>query len=351
MKKLLVFSGSFDPFHNGHYMMLKFALTQLNFDKVIISISKQNPFKEVKPISYEHRLKLVQLGLYELSDQVIFDEFENNQDTPSYTCNLIEHLANLYPDYEINYLLGSDSYFNVHKWKNIHDYFHKINWIVFKRDNNVIEPKQNVIVLNNNIINISSTDIKKFVRIIDMAPKALEYMNDYGLYGEQRVLEYTPIKRFEHVLRVAEMTQAIMKQYEPEHSHWGWTAGIYHDIAKAWNLNFQGNIGTNILKMEFETPKILHGYIGAYMMKTQYLFTNQTIINAVARHTKPYDYCKLEDLTNLDMALYCADKLEPTRTEEDCHNIEYYRNLLKINLKQCFVELYDAIQNQFHKKD
>ncbi len=358
MKKLLVFAGSFDPFHNAHYMLLKLALANQTYDQVVLSISHQNPLKDHVPVSYDHRLKMAQLGLYELKDQVVFDEFEHHQATPSYTVDLIRHLQQVYPGYEITYLLGSDSFETINQWKDIDQYFHDIHWLVAGRSSDIqFEAQANVSLLIAPLMNISSSKIRQGVTLVDMNPQALNYLNEYGLYAQERVLSYTTPKRFEHILRVAQMTQDIMQQYEPEHAHWGWTAGIYHDIAKSWSFDFQGDLGTYILKMPFSTPKILHGYIGAEIMKTQYLFTNEIIVNAVARHTKPFDdYPKghqntLDNLTNLDMALYCADKLEPARTEEDCTNIDYYRELLKIDLKRCFDELYHAIQNQFHKED
>ena len=57
-----IFTGTFDPFHYGHFLAIKSAYKIFKFDEVIIFISKQDPKKE-NAINLDHRINLVKLML------------------------------------------------------------------------------------------------------------------------------------------------------------------------------------------------------------------------------------------------------------------------------------------------
>ena len=44
-RKLGLFFGSFNPIHNGHLMVAKYALENKELDSVFFIVSPQNPFK------------------------------------------------------------------------------------------------------------------------------------------------------------------------------------------------------------------------------------------------------------------------------------------------------------------
>ena len=79
----------------------------------------------------------------------------------------------------------------------------------------------------------------------------------------------------------------------------------------------------------------LHGPAAAVVLQTQLFFKDELVLHAIANHTYPFD----SKTTLLDKILYCADKLEPGRTEEDLANIEHYRQLAKTNLDQTYQEI------------
>ncbi len=57
-----IFTGTFDPFHYGHFLAIQSAYKIFKFDEVIIFISKQDPKKE-NAIDLDHRINLVKLML------------------------------------------------------------------------------------------------------------------------------------------------------------------------------------------------------------------------------------------------------------------------------------------------
>ena len=59
MTKILVFGGTFDPFHNGHFKMLEIALSKSFFDKVILVPNYLPVNKQASMISPKARFELL----------------------------------------------------------------------------------------------------------------------------------------------------------------------------------------------------------------------------------------------------------------------------------------------------
>ena len=45
LQSIAVFGGSFDPVHNGHVMIARSALAELELDRLIVMPAAQSPFK------------------------------------------------------------------------------------------------------------------------------------------------------------------------------------------------------------------------------------------------------------------------------------------------------------------
>ena len=62
--RIAVYSGSFDPLHEGHLAILKILNEQ--FDKVLLMVSPQNPFKDSgKALNSQERLSAAEKTLKE----------------------------------------------------------------------------------------------------------------------------------------------------------------------------------------------------------------------------------------------------------------------------------------------
>ena len=62
--KIAIFSGSFNPIHNGHLAIAREVLKQGAADELWFLISPQNPLKEnVDLMAEEQRLKMVELAI------------------------------------------------------------------------------------------------------------------------------------------------------------------------------------------------------------------------------------------------------------------------------------------------
>jgi nicotinate-nucleotide adenylyltransferase len=114
-----IFSGSFDPPHNGHLALALFGRELLDLDRLIVSVSK-NPFKAASPTSDEDRVQMAALLVSELNVAGAFAEvstWEMRQRGPSYTVELIRHVKERYGEDDLVFLAGEDSYRQMPEWR------------------------------------------------------------------------------------------------------------------------------------------------------------------------------------------------------------------------------------------
>lgn len=354
--KILLFGGTFDPFHLGHYTILKQAQKLVNPNKTIVIVNNISPFKtQTPPSSSADRLEMVRLALKDEQNLEISD-FELNQNKPSFTIDTIRHFHNLYKSSELYLLIGADQYKDFHLWHEYEQIMQLANIIVAKRDgqdiNNPLLGKYEPLTIPGLEFHVSSTSLRIAPQPYLLNYEVLQFINNQGLYAIERIKPILSEHRFKHSLRVAHMARDLMDKYDSSQSHLAYTAGIYHDIAKEMNYDQQENIAKNILGINsYDHVKVLHGYIGGYLLRQNYWFDNKLILDAIARHTKPFDY--YTDQPNLlDKVLYLADKLEANRNNDDVfgQDINTYRQLAYKNVDECFNKLYNWLQFNLTKK-
>ncbi|KAB7613420.1 nicotinate-nucleotide adenylyltransferase [Amylibacter sp. SFDW26] len=105
--------GSFDPPHNGHLHISKWALKEFGLDQVWWLVSPGNPLKKRGPASLERRMaaceELVQHPRIKVTD------LECQLGT-RYTAETLERLLAIYSDVRFVWLMGADNLANFHKW-------------------------------------------------------------------------------------------------------------------------------------------------------------------------------------------------------------------------------------------
>ncbi|MDC0036784.1 nicotinate (nicotinamide) nucleotide adenylyltransferase [bacterium] len=175
-----MFGGAFDPFHNGHLMMLMSICEQLNIDYIHMIPNYNSPDKEKATLSDVQRLKCVKAiadGFStRFSNKIKFSciDYELKQKKTSYTIDTLNFLGKQYPKSNWILLIGSDNFFKFHTWKQYKDILNQVTLFVVKRDSISIksyteymdiyflnELNAGVILLNNEPITISSTKIRE----------------------------------------------------------------------------------------------------------------------------------------------------------------------------------------------
>jgi nicotinate-nucleotide adenylyltransferase len=116
--KIGLYFGSFNPVHNGHLIIANHILNQTTLEQVWFIVSPQNPFKPTASLLNEYdRLHLLKLAT-EDDIRMKISDIEFSLPRPSYTSVTLTHLQEKYPAHTFSIIMGSDSFQNLHKWKN-----------------------------------------------------------------------------------------------------------------------------------------------------------------------------------------------------------------------------------------
>jgi nicotinate-nucleotide adenylyltransferase len=171
--KIGLYFGSFNPIHVGHLIIASHVANHTKVDQVWLVVSPQNPLKKASTLLNEyHRLHLVKKAL-EKDDQLKASDIEFKLPKPSYTIDTLTFLAEKYPTYSFSVIMGSDSFQNIHNWKNFDQIIKNYSIYVYLRPGfeitNVLE---NVTVLKAPLLEISSTTLRHAIR----EGKSIRYM-------------------------------------------------------------------------------------------------------------------------------------------------------------------------------
>ena len=116
--KIGLYFGSFNPVHVAHLIIANHILNETDMDKIWFVLSPQNPFKSQSNLLNEyHRLHMVKLAT-ENDNRIKASDIEFNLPKPSYTITTLAYLKEKNPEHEFCIIMGSDSFQNLHKWKN-----------------------------------------------------------------------------------------------------------------------------------------------------------------------------------------------------------------------------------------
>ena len=172
MKKA-IFGGTFDPLHIGHLNIAFEALYKLQLDEVIFVPTGNPPHKKNITSNY-HRVNMIK-GTIDKYDKLSLSTYEIEKKDKSYTFETLEYFNNIEKDTKWYFIVGEDCLFNIEKWKKPDKVLSNATLVVFKRTNrnvnklkeykDIIEKKYNtdIILLNNKVIDISSTFIRESI--------------------------------------------------------------------------------------------------------------------------------------------------------------------------------------------
>lgn len=177
MIKKAIFGGTFDPIHNGHIHIAYEAFYKLNLNEVIFVPSGIPPHKLGKKITDSTvRYNMVKSAINEEKKFVVSD-YEINSPDLSYTYKTLKHFNDIETNVEWYFLTGMDCLMDVEKWSNPGEIFKLCKFVVFNRpgfDMDSIKSQKkkmedkysaNIIFLNANLLDISSTNIRENIKI------------------------------------------------------------------------------------------------------------------------------------------------------------------------------------------
>ncbi len=117
VERIGIFGGSFNPIHNGHLAAVKCFLEQLKLDRVILVPTGKSFYKDESTASFEDRFRMCELAVAGLSDVEVSD-IERSHPEGIYTCDMLEAMHAKFPAAHLVFLVGSDVFESVCRWKN-----------------------------------------------------------------------------------------------------------------------------------------------------------------------------------------------------------------------------------------
>jgi nicotinate-nucleotide adenylyltransferase len=141
-------------------------LNETALEKIWFIVSPLNPFKqEDSLLNALTRFELVKEAI-ESDERIIAKDIEFQLRKPSYTIDTLSWLKKNYPEDEFSIIMGSDSFQQLHKWKNFESIIGDYKILVYRRPGFEIENKVNatIEVLNAPLLGISSTEIRDLIK-------------------------------------------------------------------------------------------------------------------------------------------------------------------------------------------
>jgi len=109
-----IYSGTFDPIHEGHVLFVEVSAIQFGLEKVLI-IPESKPRYKDSVEDVEHRRRMAGLATTDCVETDI--DIIDVDDEPSHTFNgIIAKVHDLYPDDEYFVMMGSDVFRHIGSW-------------------------------------------------------------------------------------------------------------------------------------------------------------------------------------------------------------------------------------------
>ncbi len=198
VKRLGIYGGSFDPFHNGHKRAAEAFLDSVGLDKLLIMPTYISPHKKLSDgDDPQLRLKMLQ-GVFD-DERIEISDYEIAKKGVSYTVDTLTHYSTLCE--RLFFLVGTDMLLSLDRWREPEKILKLCTIVCLIRQNDDrerIRAKKDeltrlyggeILLPQYTPYEVSSTEIRQMVRcgedISHLVPRCVaEYIEKYGLYGK-----------------------------------------------------------------------------------------------------------------------------------------------------------------------
>ena len=341
MERIGIYGGTYNPPHQGHIRAAKEALRALKLSKLLMIPDRIAPHKAMPGNSPtpEQRLQMLRLAIGDCPDVEVSD-LELRREGPSFTWQTVEQLRQEYPEAELVLLMGTDMFLSFLTWKKAQWLLEQVTLGVLcrgeKGERPALEAQKRELeqlggrieLVDNEVLKISSTDLRRLLVFGCAAPLLPEGVEDYirgnGLYETAADYRNLPMEKLEkvvvgllnpnrvaHVLGCRDAAVKLAKRWGADETEAA-RAGLLHDITKALDGQLQLTLcreyGTILDEFSLQYPKTLHAFTGALVAERVFGET-QTVVSAIRHHTTGK-----ADMSLLEKIIYVADYIEPCRS-------------------------------------
>lgn len=186
-----LYFGSFNPIHIGHLIIANHVLEASGLDKIWFVVSPQNPLKESVTLLNEYdRLFLVELAVKD-NNKFRASNVEFHLPKPSYTIDTLTYLKEKFPYENFSIIMGSDSYRNLHHWKNFEQIIEQYAIVIYERPGFPLDKAAiqsgNISFMEAPFLDISASYIRKSIQnnlsIKYLVPDVVAaYIDENGYY-------------------------------------------------------------------------------------------------------------------------------------------------------------------------
>lgn len=196
-----IFGGTFDPIHKAHIHIAMAAYDELKLKKIIVLTGGNPPHKQdsfwMTDKEYRHEMTIIACQDYAMLEP---SRYEMDNEGLSYTYATLEYFSKVYSEYELYFIMGEDSLFDIEDWNNpagimklshlavarrlddgiVKDVFKRVKYLEDKYD-------AKIHIMNYKMENISSTQIRQRIKMGDYCEEFLDnnvikYIKEKGLY-------------------------------------------------------------------------------------------------------------------------------------------------------------------------
>jgi len=188
----IIYGGLFDPPHLGHFEIASCAFRTVKPEIFYWVPSRTPPHRNVEGESAEKRFEMLK-WYYRGNEKFRVSAVELNPEHSGYTLETVIFFKNKFPGKKCYLLIGSDEAESFTMWKGWQDILNMAVLIIGRRKEKISldsRVRDNSVVLNNKIYEISSTDVRQ--RLYENRPveglidgRILEYIKKHGLYRKK----------------------------------------------------------------------------------------------------------------------------------------------------------------------
>ena len=341
MRRIGIFSGSFDPVHLGHLQVARAAMAVLSLDQVLFAPIGR-PLARLVHASGRHRGEMIRLMIKDQPGLALSDVDLGKK--PRYAVDTLKDLKLVYPDADFTYIVGADKLPDIPRWKEAGRLFSLCAFAAYPRAGYdaaalaeaLRSQGARVHLIPGEQMNLSSAQARARLRLLSdapgiLSPEVAEYIALNGLYQpgfEPMVRQAVSGPRFQHILGVRETAVKLALRYGQSMQKAA-LAALLHDCAKNMELSRLQAIALQarlpVDQQALHSNALLHGLVGAHIARTRYHVSDVHILNAIAYHTTGRAGMNL-----LELCLFVADAMEPGR---DYPGVELIRRQAYLDLR------------------